>query len=300
MATSPTYGISFSPNQARWLELDPLGSFETCLNWPVSFIRLGAHWDQLETQPGKFEFSSLEPYLQAAEQSDKKIVLTVGVKAPRWPEFYWPKQVVPEPTNPITQQAILSMVADVVRYAADYTCISHWQVENEPLDPSGPQNQVIPLELLQQEINLVRQLDPRPIVLTAWGNDLTSRGHLPTLAVDGDVVGIDLYYRQHLARVLGKDIYRGPADSDQRLTEALSKLSKPVWITELQAEPWEHDGQQYLAADPSSFNLERLQQNLTRAQQLKPEAIFFWGAEYWLWQAAHGNAAFVQFLNTLD
>lgn len=293
---TPTIGITFSPRQAVWLGLEPVAAFKKCLGWPVSVIRLGAYWSELELQSDEVTFDTLLPYMELCEQHGRKVVLTVGVKAPRYPEYYFPPHVEAGLSVASTQQALFSFVKKTVQATQGYRCITAWQVENEPLDPSGPSQLEMPLALLEQEVALVRTLDPRPVVLNLWGNNLSERGFLPIVSEIADIVGLDMYYKQYVAQILGKNVYLGPKDSDQVLTKMINDSQKPIWIVELQAEPWEKDDEEYRGELPQSMSVDILEKNWNRAKKLGATTILFWGAEYWLWQEGKGNKEYVEFI----
>jgi len=293
-------GTTYSHRQAKWLGLDPLTSLEQLCTWPLQKIRLAAYWDEIEISPGKYNFSLLKQQLEMCQRAGKQVVLSVGVKAPRWPEFYFPAHVQPDFNSAETTTSLLTFLSATIQALQTFSCITHWQIENEPLDPSGPTNQIIPGEFLEQEVELVRQHSNLPLIINLWGNDLSARGNLTQANEIADVVGLDLYPKQFLKQVLGKNLYRGPFDSPSKLQKIIAKNQKPIWIMELQAEPWEKDDQGYRSAQPGSFNLAQLQKNWELAQNLNVEATFFWGAEYWLWQQSQGNSQYVDWLHSLN
>lgn len=292
-------GATYSHRQANWLGLDPLKSLQQLCHWPFKMIRLGVYWDEIEATPQVYDFAQLQKELEICEKAHKKVVLSLGVKAPRWPEFYFPAHVQPDLDSLETTNALMRFLEETMSVVQPSSIITHWQIENEPLDPSGPNQQVIPWELLQQGVGLVRSWSNLPIILNLWGNDLSSRGNLDKANALADVVGLDLYPKQFLKRILGKNFYRGPLDSQKRLQELIAHNEKPVWIMELQAEPWEKDDQGYRSTRPESFNLAQMQKNWKFAQSLPVEATFFWGAEYWLWQQSLGNFQYVNWIQSL-
>src|SRR5690606_18841192 len=124
------------------------------------------------------------------EQAQQPLVITLGVKAPRWPEFYYPAWIEHKTTShESTRIAILTLIEKTMQQLQKFSCITHWQVENEPLDPSGPEQEKISLDFLKAEIALVRSLDARPIIVSVWGNDAIKRGFLPALAPLADIIG---------------------------------------------------------------------------------------------------------------
>lgn len=287
------YGITFSHRQAQYLGLDPKQAFQECLNLGFSYIRLCVYWNEVEQQQGTYDFTVIEELLHHCEKYGQKVVLVLGMKAPRWPEFYIPSWAAQDPHSPATQTAVLTFLQHAASHLATFSCISHWQVENEPLDPSGEHEWTVPTSLLDREVDLVRQHDARPVLLTAWGNTLSKRQLLPVLAENADVVGIDVYYQQYADTWRGER-YIGPDDNTTRMTALLDEVKKEVWITELQAEPWEKDEAGYLASTPKSCSPDLLRQFVQRASKLPVSTILFWGVEYWLWKAQQGNSCYLE------
>ena len=85
------FGATFSEPYARSLGIYPAAAY-----WSVTheigleLIRLCAYWDRIEPDPGRFDFASLDRQVEEAERTRLEIILTVGQKAPRWPEFHLP------------------------------------------------------------------------------------------------------------------------------------------------------------------------------------------------------------------
>lgn len=297
---APTIGTTYSGRHARSLGLDPDQALLHCLRLPLQVIRLGAYWDAIEQRPGEFDFTALESQLLACQEAQKEVILCVGVKAPRWPEYYFPAHVHPDCTNTLTQDSLLRFIEATIRATRAFSCICTWQVENEPLDPSGPERMSIPLELLCREIELVRSMDSRKIVVTLWGNDLLQRGLLQKIIPFVDSIGIDLYYSQYVGRLLYKNLYVGPRDTSRTLQKALASFGKPIWISELQAEPWEENDVAYRGDSPKSMSVEQLQANWHQAVPIGAQYVLFWGVEYWLWQQSQGNPSYIQWITGID
>ncbi len=287
-------GTTFSHPHLAYLNLDFDQALDQALSMNFSYLRLGAYWDHIESTPQDYDFSVLAKLLEKCEQASQKIVMTVGVKSPRWPEFYWPDYIEPDFKNQQTKTQLLKFVEQTVTNLKKYDCITHWQVENEPLDPSGPNEQKISFEFLQQEVELVKKLDTRPIIINLWGNDLLPRGLFTQAKQLADVIGLDLYPRQFIKQIFGRSVYRGPTHNQKQLKRLLASTDKPVWISELQAEPWEKDEKGYLSNNPGSISPKKLAENIKHAQQLPIKQILLWGFEYWWWQAQHGNDSYLQ------
>lgn len=293
-------GITFSQPHLEYLGIPIDLAIKEALKYNFSHIRLGAYWNRLEASLGHYDFRELLSLLNHFEKAQQPIILTLGVKAPRWPEFYWPDFIINKNTNNSeTQTLLLRFIKQVIEETKSFTCITHWQIENEPLDPSGPENLTISKSFLKQEIELLKQLDSRPVIINLWGNDLLVRGFFENAAELADEVGIDLYYKQFFTQILGKNIYRGPSQKDGALNKLIKSIKKPVWITELQAEPWEKNEQNYLSKNPGSINPEQLKENILRANQLPVKEILLWGFEYWLWRKQQGDNRYLEIIRDI-
>lgn len=287
-------GLTFSYRHAEFLGLDAKKTFSRLLKQRWSIIRLPLYWDDVQPKPGVWDFSRVIEQLKECERRGQSVVMCLGIKSPRWPEFYWPSWIESRDLNDqLVQSHILTFVQESAKRLAKFSCITHWQVENEPLDRSGPQFLKVPLALLQTEVALVRSLDSRPIVLTAWGNDLSFRNALPELAKMADVLGIDIYYQQFFLELFGRSFYRGPQDSLQRLQKLLSPYKQPIWIAELQGEPWGKDHGFYLNPG-KTFTSQQLRNHWQNVRDLPLEKILWWGCEFWYYQAGQGNQEYLE------
>ena len=293
--SSIRFGITFSHTHLNFLKIPINDALDLALEMGFSHLRLGSYWQEVEKNKGVYNFSKLEDLLNRCEKTEQKVIMNVGVKSPRWPEFYWPRYLKEKNfNNSETRKRILLFVEKLVRTLKKYSCITHWQVENEPLDLSGPENLAIPIDFLIEEVKLVRKLDNRPIILTLWANDLESRQLFLDVSSISNVIGLDLYYKQFMKSGKGKSFYEGPRTSDDYLREIVKTSSKEVIITELQAEPWEKDEKGYLSKNPESISPKLLESNLKKASSLGVREIILWGFEYWYYQKSQGDNRYLK------
>ena len=263
----------------------------------LSWIRLGSYWSEIEKKEGTYEYRVLREILGICTNLNLNVVMTVGMKAPRWPEYYLPSHlekkldlqkyaVLGADTTGITRP-LFKYIRRSVSALKTFPCIKYWQVENEPLDPSGPMQMSISRHLLEQEIHLVRTLDmTRPVTINLWGNELSSRGHFDFAARLSDAVGIDIYPRVPIGKMWKWDLYIGPRDGDiaiMRMISSVREKGRMAWISELQAEPW---------SKPESCTPAHIIGNTRRIINWGLDAVFFWGFEYWLLQKLKGNASY--------
>ena len=131
------FGVSFTPDYARYLQLDEKKVFDSIINdWGFKFVRIPVQWNSVEKEQGKFDFSETDYFMKEAEKKEVRVILAIGQKTPRWPECHVPdwslrldeKQYVDGLNNYITQT--------VNRYK-DHVALEMWQVENEPFLPFG-------------------------------------------------------------------------------------------------------------------------------------------------------------------
>lgn len=290
-------GHTFSLKQIDHLNLDIVSSFKTLLELQPDYIRLPCYWDEIQPTPKSIKLETIKLLLDNAATANQKIVLSLGVKAPRWPEFH-----VPSWTNMAEvdfKQNLSDYLTQLVDQLNSYANITHWQIENEPFDPIYPQKTRHSPELLREEIKLIRKIDPRPIVLTFWGNDLIDQSDIDAISHQIDVLGLDLYYQQFVTKKLGVSLYRQPTLSTKKLKNRLDAMQKPVWITELQAEPWEASEVEYQQINPNSISLKKVIRNYHQALTLPVEAIFFWGYEYWYWRHQQGDSSYINWYRQL-
>jgi hypothetical protein len=304
-------GFSFSQQQTEYMDLSYQQTYHGLMQLGPSLVRLAAYWDKMEPAPGVYDFTTLD-WLIANTPPGTRVVLGLGMKAPRWPEFYlpaWLEQANDMPNHarvtddPQLRAALPDFIQAVVERYRDSPAIAYWQVENEPLDPSGPRQWTIGSDVLAQETALVDRLDSqhRPVLLTTFVS--TNPAHqfaatnpglmnrVQSLLGMADVLGLDVYpVREH--DILGKAlIFRWPPFIwQQRLRSvqhAARTAGKPVWVTELQAEPWLLTQVVYLQQPPNPGIVPAETEFLT--QEIRADGFptaLFWGAEYWYMRMA--------------
>lgn len=288
-------GTTFSHRQIQYLDLEVLPSLEKILTLNFDMLRFGVYWSEVEREPGVFDFSKIESLLMICQEKKQKVLLTLGAKAPRWPEFYIPAFLPQNLENEEAQNRTLQFVEKTTEKLKKYSVIEAWQVENEPLDPVWENKLVVPLDFLEKEIKLVKKIDnTRKILVSFWGNTLTAPKNLSQISSSVDLVGLDIYYQQFVGEKFGIPLYSGPRQRKHSLKKSLQKLHKPLWITELQAEPWEKNAETYRSDSPKSMSPKKLESFFHKASFLEPEAIFFWGCEYWLWRESQGDARYIE------
>ena len=85
-----TYGVSFIPDYAQSLGLNPEKTMEALISIGVRQFRLTSYWSDIEPSQGNYNFSQLDWEFSLAKAAHAKIILTVGLRQPRWPECHQP------------------------------------------------------------------------------------------------------------------------------------------------------------------------------------------------------------------
>ena len=313
-------GISFSPIRAGYLGLDYRSAFKRLEAMHFRVIRLSSYWDQID----KDGYHQLDWLMTEAQRARQPIVLTVGMKALGWPEFYVPTSVMDVTSlnqgqdvasDSSLRAATLAFVENTVLRYRDNPALVAWQIENEPFNRAGPQRLWIDAEFLRDEITSVRRLDRhhRPLILNAFSHfnlvfdqasarqgfdlrqwlgfdaDSAERDSLAVLS-PGDVLGLDVYTAIGY-QFLGQDhLSRADADWPDRLArvrELAKRQGKQAWITEAQAEPWESTADTY--TKPKSTNPAAIRSLFENLKDAGYGTVLFWGSEYWLWRADNGD-----------
>jgi hypothetical protein len=299
-------GFTFSQQQASYLDIDYQTAYQRLMQLSPALVRLAAYWNQVEPQRGEFDFSSLD-WLVDNTPPGTHLVLTLGMKAPRWPEYFIPTWL--QQANDMPDRAQVSddedlrtalpayVEAVVERYRAS-PAIAYWQVENEPFDPSGPRHWTIGQDALENEIALVRKMDPlqRPVVVTTFeptnpvrqlpGLDNGIHRRVRMLMQQADIVGLDLYPVRG-ASILGRDVFvRWPAFIWQHQVRSIQRMlaaaGKQTWMTEVQGEPWLVTHVVYLDRLPRSEIVpSEMEFVVSQLRASGFQSALLWGAEYW-------------------
>lgn len=284
------FGVTFSQSEAEYLGLDWQKTYLDMLdNLKVQHLRLLAYWNQIEKEPGKFDFSNLDWQIKEARKRNAKIILVIGRRLPHWPECHTPDWAAALPEKE-QQEKILKMLEKVVEHYKKQSHIIMWQVDNEPLVnwfghcPKADKN------LIKKEITLVKSLDFRPILITDSG-ELSSWWSASRL---GDYFGTTMY-RIVWNKYFGYWNYKylfPPAF--YRLKARLVGLYPPgVIISELQAEPWLRESIDKISLEEQrrSMNVKKFKEITDFAQRTGFSQSYLWGVEYWYWLKEKKNDA---------
>jgi hypothetical protein len=302
-------GTTFSQLQCSYLGVDYQEAFDQICSLGFNCIRLCSYWDEIEPTRHAFDFTILDALLHTAEKHSIDVVLTVGMKAPRWPEFHFPGWVrsrcdtsrtdQPLDADPALADLTLNFIQTVINHAKAFPCIKYWQVENEAFNqPDVAAGRFLSYQFVQREIALTRALarsDQR--ILLTNGISLApidfsqsdERAFRESLSL-ADAVGVNVYTKVALL----PGWYQTPFPVYWRTLASwqhdLRQAGKAAWIAEAQAEPWERNTlvatgrSAYPSASPRSAT-----DLAITLSQLAYNPIFLWGCEYWYWQRVNGR-----------
>ncbi len=287
------YGITFSHKYVQGLKMDWKEVYIKILDdLGVKNLRLVAYWDEIEPEPGKFNYENIKWQLEEARKRDINVILTIGRKVPRFPECFEPEWWKAIPDESTRDQALFNYLGKSVQELKGYTVIKRWQVENEPFFPFGT---CLPIkyETVKKETEFVRRLDPRPILVQDSGE---GGFWLPSYLL-GDNLGISMYrkiFYDFWGVLLGKSVYfQYPLAHWTYHVKAKMLGIDPnkVIVTELQGEPW---GPGFVsdmsnAEKDKSMSLPKFIDTLNYAQRAGFKEYYFWGAEWWLWEKEKNN-----------
>ncbi|MCA9397469.1 hypothetical protein KC573_01455, partial [candidate division WWE3 bacterium] len=201
------YGVTFSNKYAHEMGMDwPQVYLKILDDLGVRNLRLVAYWDEVEPERDQYDFSAITWQLEEAQRRDIPVILIVGRKQVRWPECFEPQwwEAIEEEA---TQDAeLFEYIKRTIIELKKFDNIVKWQVENEPFWAFGDCAGEITWETLNKEVEIVRSLDERPIVIQDSGEGGL---WLPTYKA-GDYLAISMYRRiwyDFWGIFLGKPIY---------------------------------------------------------------------------------------------
>lgn len=313
-------GTTFSQLQCHYLGLEYRAAFKAICGLGIKRVRLCAYWHELEPQPNAFQFTTLDWLLDTCAAQGLEVVLAVGMKVPRWPEFHFPAWLqdsfetgagaLPlDQRLPAVAEAALRMLEAVVAHARYAPALRYWQVENEPLTRlqiTG--GRFLSQTFVAQEVALVRRLalPKQKLLLTGsialpWGQAPADQQAFQFCLEQADAVGINVYSKVPLGQL---PVYLQPQPPFwQRLQYwqvLLTTYRKEAWITEAQAEPWEP--RRLVAVDKLAYPSASPQQATALVQKLialNYSTILLWGCEYWYWHYRQGRTFWWQAMQQL-
>ena len=281
-------GVSFIPDYATYLGLDPQATMDALLNdLHVREFRLTSYWKDVEPTQGVYDFSQLDWQFAKAEAAHAHVILTVGLRQPRWPECHPPDWLdTTKPASTWQPQLERYMTAVINRYKHS-PALESYQLENEYFLVGFGDCTDMSRNRLVREYNLVKQLDPaHPIIVGRSNNGIGTPIGQPT----PDEFSISVYQRVWDATVTHRYLQYPFPSWYYAFLAGVQKVTKgkDMVLGELQAEPWPPKGQDLLtsslAEQSKSFNAKRLQATVDFGESTGMRTINLWGAEYWYYR----------------
>ncbi len=319
----PLYGFSYSFENTAWFGLDPkktlIELYDCC---KFSWVRLPFYWDTMIDKNGELRIEDLEFAITEAKKRNIKVVVTLGLKTPYYPEFHLPKHIqdqikfgqIVDINHPVVQD-LLKLDQKVVLELSRYDNIAYWQVENEPLLANINNIKINP-NLIAAEVDLVRKTDPmkRPIILSHVGPskfDNNWKMLLPILK-PGDILGVNAYFKTQGVNLLAFGLFKHefnipwpngfvwPVQSwyflspnFERLNKLLEERGNSLWVMELQADPYIRT---LSDAKKNSFNFQA--DDIKKAdiyiKKSRIKSIGFWGSSFWLYREKNGDSSWMR------
>jgi hypothetical protein len=282
-------GVSFIPDYAESLGLNPQQTMSALLNIGVRQFRLTSYWSDIETAPGVYNFSQLDWEFAMAKQYHAKIILTVGLRQPRWPECHPANWINTDASDSTWQPQLETFMSKVINRYKDSPSLQSYQLENEyflkgfgdctPYDYTRSR--------LISEDNLLNRLDPHhPIIIGRSNNGIG----LPIGQPKPNEFSVSIYKRVWDAQFTHRYFeYPFPAKY-YAFMAGIQKIftGKNMIIGELQAEAWPPHGKTIpeisLAEQNKSMNAKILKSRFQYGESTGMRQIELWGAEYWYYR----------------
>lgn len=329
---STLLGISYRPPQVAAFGLEAHSVLGELLGYPFQLIRLGAYWNQIEPEPGKFHTEELDWQMEAAEKAGKRIILCVGpLKTFGYPEFFvpthqlrlpFPEHRLIKPSDyPALLEAAREFITRLIERYKQRKSIVAWQLEHEAVDPLGVEHSWrLEADFIKQEAEALRKADSsRPLImngflptslpvrLSQWWRTRDQGDSLAVAQRLADMVGIDYYPRHALARVGGKTLYLDGSQGGwqqgrrKQLLARVGAHGQRLLIAEGQAEPWETvttppnpEGQGMYSCLPEHLITNYNDWLELSGQQAPLYAYLFWGAEYWMLRKRAADSSYLR------
>jgi hypothetical protein len=282
-------GVSFIPDYAESLGVNPQQTMQALLNIGVRQFRLVSYWSDTEPSPGHYDFSQLDWEFALAQKYHAKIILTVGLRQPRWPECHPPSWINTDSPDTNWQPQLETFMSKVIQRYKNSASLQSYQLENEYLLKGFGMCTAYDYSRsrLISEDNLIKRLDPKhPIIIGRSNNTLGLPAGLP----QPSEFSISIYQRVWDAQFTHRYLeYPQPAKYYAFLA-GLQKVfnHKDMVIGELQAEPWPANGktipQISLTEQNQSMNAKILKSRFAFGKATGMKQIELWGAEYWYYR----------------
>lgn len=281
MDSNNIFGVSYSLHRCSELGLNKKRVLRAALK-ELGFkrVRLMSYWNIHEPKRGKYDFKELDWQLDMASQYGAQVSLCIGKRQPRWPECHMPDWAKKLPKEE-WYGALYTYIRVVVNRYKNHPALHSWQLENEALLKKFGhcEDQDYSRKRLQKEYEIIRRLDAKhPIIMTlsdSWG--------LPLKKPTPDLYAMSLYRITINKR--GNYVHSTrPAAIYKIRCHVIGLLKhRPVFIHELQAEPWLSTAITNIAVEQQIKWMDENQiiQNISYGLKTGMRPIDLWGLEWW-------------------
>ena len=281
------YGVTFIPDYAEYFGLDAKQTMQAIIDeLHVKRFRLVSYWDDIEPQPGVFNFAKLDWQFQKAVAAGAKVSLAIGLRQPRWPECHVPDWAMGQTKDEWYPQ-LKEFMGKVIEHYKNSPALESYQLENEFFLKVFGKCTDFSRDRLVDEFNYVKSLDPKHTLIVSRSNNALG---LPVGQPTPDEFGVSVYKRVWDKTITHRYFeYPFPAWFYGFLAGAGQMVTgKDMIIHELQAEAWLPEGYQMntapLSEQNKSLNAERLRDRFSYGRETGIRKIDLWGVEWWYWR----------------
>jgi len=299
-------GTTFSIKQCDDLGLDERERGEALkeiVQLQPDVLRLCAYWNRIQPSSDKFDPSYLDRELEVVGRYPIEVAVALGAaKSPRWPEFFLPNWIKEKYGVSLNRtDAPIDQGTDLDRYSTEYLSrlvehlkiypqINMLQVENEQFNRvSVAADRTLSSRFVESEVSAVKEVkraDQRILATasTLWWPMSAGEDEAvveKSLKFEPDALGLNVYTKvgvQGLSLQPTVILWR----KLRRLASQIINSRTDPWITEAQAEPWEHG--KLVALDQRSFpsaSPESTRELVSTLANLGYGVVLLWGGEYW-------------------
>lgn len=284
------WGTTWSNLAAEELGLDPEVAYRAVVeDLKPSRLRLVAYWNRTEAEQGVFDFSELDFQIDLAEEHNIPYVISVGNRVPRYPECHTPDWAHQLSGEDYKTEILAFLEATVTRYDAN-PGLTAWQVENEAFVGSFGICPPLNEELLKTEVDHVRSLTEKKVILTEsgelslWFKASGYPDYLGTTLYRTVIIGkTDIVVRH----VFPPWYYRARSN----IVKLLNGNLENVIVAELQGEPWA--SKPIIDADQAQLDAtmsqEQFERNIEFTESVGFPEVWWWGVEWWYYESQNGD-----------
>lgn len=270
-------------------------------------VRLSIQWDEVEPREGVFDYAVPDALIASAARNHATVMLSVGMKAQRHPEYYipdWALAGLDLPNGavvsdePHLRELALAMVERTVQRYMNSTTVDSWGAENEAYIASHRSDRwSLSPDYVAQVVKTIHGNDPqrRPVSINHAQHFVMDQRWRNAVR-DSDVLGQSMYPARNGqvfgVRLVANIMEIGPLMPNYAYqAKTAVKAGKQFWVTELQGEPWTDVDSRLITPSNPSHNLtaDGLRENIGYARRTGAARIYLWGAEWWLYQQGLGD-----------